>query len=100
MTTKETSTVIQSAPSVASYLKSHMRDYGMLIALVVIMGMFQFLTDGILMRPVNLTNLFLQNSYIIGNWHVTGHCSGAHRFIGWFGGGLYRCVSGGNGSEL
>lgn len=65
MTTKETSTVVQSAPSVANYLKSHMRDYGMLIALVVIMGMFQFLTDGTLMRPVNLTNLFLQNSYII-----------------------------------
>lgn len=65
MTTKETSTVVQSAPSVTSYLKSHMRDYGMLIALVVIMGMFQFLTDGTLMRPVNLTNLFLQNSYII-----------------------------------
>lgn len=65
MTTKETSTVVQSAPSVANYLKTHMRDYGMLIALVVIMGMFQFLTDGILMRPVNLTNLFLQNSYII-----------------------------------
>jgi len=65
MTTKETSTVVQSAPSVTSYLKSHMRDYGMLIALVVIMAMFQFLTDGTLMRPVNLTNLFLQNSYII-----------------------------------
>ncbi|PJE55766.1 multiple monosaccharide ABC transporter permease [Marinomonas sp. BSi20584] len=64
-TTKETSTVVQAAPSVTSYLKSHMRDYGMLIALVVIMGMFQFLTDGTLMRPVNLTNLFLQNSYII-----------------------------------
>ncbi|GGN39455.1 MULTISPECIES: multiple monosaccharide ABC transporter permease [Marinomonas] len=65
MTTKETSTAVQSAPSVTDYLKSHVRDYGMLIALVVIMGMFQFLTDGILMRPVNLTNLFLQNSYII-----------------------------------
>ncbi|TYL49003.1 multiple monosaccharide ABC transporter permease [Marinomonas sp. IMCC 4694] len=65
MTTKDTSTVVQSAPSVTSYLKSHMRDYGMLIALVVIMAMFQFLTDGTLMRPVNLTNLFLQNSYII-----------------------------------
>ena len=65
MTTKETSTVVQSAPSVTNYLKSHMRDYGMLIALVVIMAMFQFLTDGTLMRPVNLTNLFLQNSYII-----------------------------------
>ncbi|NVK73659.1 MAG: sugar ABC transporter permease, partial [Oceanospirillaceae bacterium] len=65
MTTKETSTVEQSAPSVTSYLKTHVRDYGMLIALVVIMAMFQFLTDGTLMRPVNLTNLFLQNSYII-----------------------------------
>ncbi|NLQ18535.1 sugar ABC transporter permease [Marinomonas sp. M1K-6] len=64
-TTKETSTEEQAAPSVVNYLKTHMRDYGMLIALVVIMGMFQFLTDGILMRPVNLTNLFLQNSYII-----------------------------------
>lgn len=56
---------VQSAPSVTSYLKTHMRDYGMLIALVVIMAMFEFLTDGTLMRPVNLTNLFLQNSYII-----------------------------------
>ncbi|MBJ7538068.1 sugar ABC transporter permease [Marinomonas sp. C1424] len=58
-------TEVQPAPSVANYLKSHMRDYGMLIALVVIMAMFQFLTEGTLMRPVNLTNLFLQNSYII-----------------------------------
>ncbi|WP_233402696.1 multiple monosaccharide ABC transporter permease [Marinomonas transparens] len=64
-TTKEAMTEVQPAPSVANYLKSHMRDYGMLIALVVIMAMFQFLTEGTLMRPVNLTNLFLQNSYII-----------------------------------
>ena len=65
-TTKETiSTEAQAAPTVGAYLKSHMRDYGMLIALIVIMGMFQFLTDGTLMRPANLTNLFLQNSYII-----------------------------------
>ncbi|BFM50390.1 multiple monosaccharide ABC transporter permease [Marinomonas sp. THO17] len=54
-----------TSSSVGHYLKTHVRDYGMLIALVVIMGMFQFLTDGTLMRPVNLTNLFLQNSYII-----------------------------------
>lgn len=64
-TTKETTSMVQSAPSVTHYLKTHVRDYGMLIALVVIMGMFEFLTDGTLMRPVNLTNLFLQNSYII-----------------------------------
>ncbi|AEF56231.1 multiple monosaccharide ABC transporter permease [Marinomonas posidonica] len=64
-TTKETTSAVQEAPSVTHYLKTHVRDYGMLIALVVIMAMFEFLTDGTLMRPVNLTNLFLQNSYII-----------------------------------
>ncbi|MFH1804816.1 MAG: multiple monosaccharide ABC transporter permease [Pseudomonadota bacterium] len=54
-----------SANSIGHYLKTHMREYGMLLALVVIMGFFQVVTDGVLMRPVNLTNLFLQNSYII-----------------------------------
>lgn len=48
-----------------TYLKNNLREYGMLIALVIIMALFQVLTDGTLMRPVNLTNLFLQNSYII-----------------------------------
>lgn len=52
-------------PSIGAYLKTHLREYGMLLALVVIMGFFQILTEGTLMRPVNLTNLFLQNSYII-----------------------------------
>ncbi|MFC6668810.1 multiple monosaccharide ABC transporter permease [Marinobacterium aestuariivivens] len=51
--------------SIGAYLSGHLREYGMLAALVVIMALFQFLTDGTLMRPVNLTNLFLQNSYII-----------------------------------
>nr|WP_284154970.1 multiple monosaccharide ABC transporter permease [Algicella marina] len=48
-----------------TYLADHIRDYGMLLALVVIMGFFQIVTDGTLLRPVNITNLFLQNSYII-----------------------------------
>lgn len=43
----------------------HMREYGILLALVAIMAFFQVATDGTMMRPVNLTNLFLQNSYII-----------------------------------
>ena len=47
------------------FLRNHMREYGILIALIVIMLFFQVVTDGILMRPVNLTNLVLQNSYII-----------------------------------
>jgi putative multiple sugar transport system permease protein len=41
------------------------REYGMLISLVVIMGFFQYMTDGTLMQPLNLTNLVLQNSYIV-----------------------------------
>src|SRR5690554_3096274 len=54
-----------STRTVQGHLVSHIRDYGMLIALVAIIGLFQFLTDGIMLRPANLTNLFLQNSYII-----------------------------------
>ncbi|TMV85332.1 sugar ABC transporter permease, partial [Thioclava sp. BHET1] len=52
-------------PSVGAYLKNNMRQYGMLLALVAIMIFFQVMTDGTLMRPINLTNLFLQNSYVI-----------------------------------
>lgn len=51
--------------SIGTYLKSHLREYGMLLALVAIMAFFQYTTNGTMMRPVNLTNLFLQNSYII-----------------------------------
>ena len=46
-------------------IRKHMREYGMLIALVVIMGFFQFATGGVLLKPVNITNVVLQNSYII-----------------------------------
>jgi putative multiple sugar transport system permease protein len=35
------------------------------LALIAIMAFFQVMTDGTLLRPVNITNLFLQNSYII-----------------------------------
>ncbi|MCA1041659.1 sugar ABC transporter permease [Bacillus infantis] len=37
----------------------------MFFALVLIMLLFQVLTDGILLRPLNITNLILQNSYIL-----------------------------------
>jgi len=45
--------------------KSNIREYGMLLALIAIMIFFQFTTEGILMKPVNITNLVLQNSYVI-----------------------------------
>ncbi len=45
--------------------KNSMRDYGLLIALVVIMLFFEYETNGVLLTPLNLTNLILQNSYIV-----------------------------------
>ena len=37
----------------------------MLIALIVIMIFFQITTNGILLVPMNVTNLILQNSYVL-----------------------------------
>ena len=51
--------------SVVDYIRGNIREYGMLIALVAIMVFFQIYTGGILFRPVNLTNLVLQNSFIV-----------------------------------
>lgn len=45
--------------------KSNIRQYAMGIALVSIMVLFQILTKGILLKPLNVTNLILQNSYIL-----------------------------------
>ncbi|WP_281255327.1 multiple monosaccharide ABC transporter permease [Cystobacter ferrugineus] len=52
-------------PSMGSFLKAHFRDYGMLLALLAIMLFFQVSTGGTLLKPLNLTNLVLQNSYIV-----------------------------------
>src|ERR1700709_2876427 len=51
--------------SYGGFLKNNIREYGMLLSLVAIMGFFQYMTDGTLLKPLNLTNLILQNSYIV-----------------------------------
>ncbi len=48
-----------------SVIQNNMRQYSMIIALVFIMILFQVLTDGLLLKPLNITNLILQNSYIL-----------------------------------
>ncbi len=64
--TTSTETVqAQKDTGILNYLSGHLREYGLLFALIAIMGFFQIMTDGTLLRPVNITNLFLQNSYII-----------------------------------
>src|SRR5689334_10512921 len=51
--------------TLSNLFRNNIREYGMLIALIAIMIFFQIRTDGILMKPVNITNLVLQNSYVI-----------------------------------
>jgi putative multiple sugar transport system permease protein len=51
--------------TLSGLFRSNIREYGMLIALIAVMVFFQFQTGGILFRPVNITNLVLQNSYVI-----------------------------------
>lgn len=50
---------------VKGLFKGNIRRYGMGIALVSIMVLFEILTGGILLKPLNITNLILQNSYIL-----------------------------------
>ncbi|MFG2512828.1 multiple monosaccharide ABC transporter permease [Streptomyces sp. NPDC048584] len=46
-------------------LRRNMRQYGMLIALGLIVALFAVWTDGDLLLPRNVSNLVLQNSYIL-----------------------------------
>ncbi|WP_456824850.1 multiple monosaccharide ABC transporter permease [Cellulomonas sp. P5_E12] len=43
----------------------NLRQSGIVVAFVVIVGLFTFLTDGVLLSPGNVTNIVLQYSYIL-----------------------------------
>ncbi len=45
--------------------RGNIRQYGMIIALGLIVLFFQVLTNGILLKPLNVTNLILQNGYVL-----------------------------------
>ena len=42
-----------------------LKNYGLFVSLIAIMVFFQIMTDGALFEPLNLTNIILQNSYIV-----------------------------------
>lgn len=48
-----------------SVLRNNVRQYGMLVALLITIGFFQITTSGTMLVPQNVTNVFLQNGYII-----------------------------------
>lgn len=45
--------------------KSNIREYGMVIALISIVVFFEIVSKGVLLQPLNVTNLIQQNSYIL-----------------------------------
>jgi putative multiple sugar transport system permease protein len=52
-------------PSITGFIKANIRDYALLLSLMAIMIFFQYATKGILFTPLNMTNIILQNSYIV-----------------------------------
>lgn len=63
--TVETAVPAAEKISTATIIKKNVHEYGMLISLAAIMAFFEYMTDGTLMQPLNITNLLLQNSYIV-----------------------------------
>ena len=55
----------ETRAEILRFVKRNIRDYALLLSLLVIMVFFQFTTSGTLFKPVNMTNLILQNSYIV-----------------------------------
>jgi len=67
---KTTVTPIQNSSNnndknTTNFIKTALREYGMMLSLLIIMVFFQYMTDGTLLQPLNITNLILQNSYIV-----------------------------------
>jgi putative multiple sugar transport system permease protein len=49
----------------SAFLMSHVRQSGMVVALAAIVLLFQIWTGGILLKPLNVTNIIQQNGYIL-----------------------------------
>jgi putative multiple sugar transport system permease protein len=76
MTTTPTVSTASSAPTpsrpptspggrLRAVLQGNFRQYGMVAALAVIVILFQVWTSGILLKPLNVTNIVQQNGYIL-----------------------------------
>ncbi|RMB58272.1 multiple monosaccharide ABC transporter permease [Tessaracoccus antarcticus] len=63
----ETTAPIKKAreKGIVSYLMSQLRTVGLLVAFLVLLALMQFLTDGSLLTPQNITSVLNGNSYIL-----------------------------------
>jgi putative multiple sugar transport system permease protein len=62
-----TGTILKPTPPKAARRKAAInpRQYGLLAALIIIIALFQFLTNGRLLMPGNVNNLIQQNAYVL-----------------------------------
>jgi putative multiple sugar transport system permease protein len=51
--------------NLTNILRGNIRQYGMIIALAAIVILFQVTTDGVLLKPLNVSNLVVQNAQIL-----------------------------------
>jgi putative multiple sugar transport system permease protein len=61
----EAAATVSTKPKIMPFVLANIRDYALLLSLVAIMVFFQIATKGILFTPLNMTNIILQNSYIV-----------------------------------
>lgn len=50
---------------VRNFFKGNVRQYAMFFALAIVIILFQILTEGILLKPLNISNLIQQNAYVL-----------------------------------
>ncbi|WBU36911.1 multiple monosaccharide ABC transporter permease [Homoserinibacter sp. YIM 151385] len=65
MSSAERTAAPSTIRSAAGFLASRLRQIGIFIALLVIVALFQVLTDGRLLTAGNVANIIVQNSYIL-----------------------------------
>ncbi|HHT91675.1 MAG: sugar ABC transporter permease [Bacillota bacterium] len=51
--------------SLRTTFRNNLKQYMMLIALIALVFAFQFLTKGVLLKPMNVSNLIFQNAYVV-----------------------------------
>ena len=65
-TAKDTAVPLRSrAFSTIAHIATDLSKNGIFLALVAVVVLFKILTDGILLRPQNISNLIVQNGYIL-----------------------------------
>ena len=64
-TSNELTKPVSEARKALGYLTGQLRQVGLFLALIVIVLFFQITTHGITLRPINVSNLVIQNSYIL-----------------------------------